>query len=77
MKEEHFNWLHEPKHKLFMYTSQFITRDEKKYLYVIYNELTGENKRPSSCGKCITTTLKMLKYHYEKQIKLKEDNGRI
>jgi hypothetical protein len=70
MKEEHYNWLNEPNHKLFMYSSQFINKEDKRYLYEIYNDLTGENKRPNSCGRCVTNTLKMIKHHYELYTKI-------
>ena len=64
MTEEDYKWLDE--HRLFLYVSQHITKEEKAELYNIYNRITGENKKPNGCGKCIRTTLNILKMHYEK-----------
>jgi hypothetical protein len=63
MTQEDYNWLDE--HKLFLYHSQHITKEERNQLYQIYNRITGENKRPNGCGKCLRTTLNILKHHYE------------
>lgn len=63
MTQEDYNWLDE--HKLFLYHSQHITKEERNHLYQIYNRITGENKRPNGCGKCLRTTLNILKHHYE------------
>jgi hypothetical protein len=65
MTQEDYKWLDE--HKLFMYSSQFMTKLERYELYQIYNRITGENKKPNGCGKCLRTTLNILKHHYEKQ----------
>ena len=64
MIESDYKWLDE--HRLFLYVSQHITREEKQELYNIYNRITGENKKPNGCGKCLKTTLNILKMHYEK-----------
>ena len=65
MTTEDRKWLDE--HKLFLYTSQHITKEEKQELYNIYNRLTGEKKTPNSCGKCMRTTLNTIKMHYERK----------
>ena len=58
-------WLDE--HRNFLYVSSYMSKPERQELYNIYNRLTGENKRPNGCGKCLQTTIKTIKYHYEKQ----------
>ncbi len=65
MTAEDRKWLDE--HRNFMYVSQHITKEEKQELYNIYNRLTGEKKKPNGCGKCLRTTLNILKMHYENQ----------
>ena len=64
MTEEDYKWLDE--HKLFLYVSQHMTKEEKQELYNIYNRITGEHKTPNGCGRCLRTTLNILKMHYEK-----------
>jgi len=64
MTDQDYKWLDE--HRLFLYVSHHITREEKQELYNIYNRITGENKKPNGCGKCLKTTLNILKMHYEK-----------
>mgnify|MGYP003627693247 CR=1 len=64
MTEEQYKWLDE--HKLMMYVSQSISKEDRGLLYGIYNSITGEKKRPNGCGKCLRTTLNILKMHYEK-----------
>ena len=64
MTHEQYKWLDE--HKLMMYVSQSISKEDRGLLYGIYNSITGEKKKPNSCGKCLRTTLNILKFHYEK-----------
>ncbi len=64
MTHEQYKWLDE--HKLMMYVSQSISKEDRGLLYGIYNSITGEKKRPNGCGKCLRTTLNILKMHYEK-----------
>ena len=64
MTHEQYKWLDE--HKLMMYVSQSISKEDRGLLYGIYNSITGEKKKPNGCGKCLRTTLNILKMHYEK-----------
>jgi len=64
MTHEQYKWLDE--HKLMMYVSQSISKEDRGLLYGIYNSITGEKKKPNGCGKCLRTTLNILKFHYEK-----------
>lgn len=63
MIKEDRTWL--DLHRNFLYVSQHITKEEKQELYNIYNRITGENKKPNGCGKCLRTTLNIIKSHYE------------
>jgi len=70
MKPEHFEWLSIPKHKLFLTTSQRITKEEKQELYNIYNDITGEKKKPNGCGRCMRNVIKMVAHHYDRYQKI-------
>lgn len=64
MKIQDRQWLDE--HKNFLYVSSYMTKEERQMLYDIYNRLTGDSKKPTSCGKCVQTTIKTIKHYYEK-----------
>lgn len=63
MIEEDRKWL--GLHRNFLYVSTYMTKQEKQTLYNIYNRVTGENKKPNGCGKCVATVIKTLKHHFE------------
>ena len=65
MNREDKLWLDQ--HKNFLYVSQHITKEEKQHIYDIYNRLTGQNKKPNGCGKCLRTTLNTIKMYYERE----------
>jgi hypothetical protein len=46
-------------------TSVSFTPDQGKQLYEIYNSITGENKKPTSCGRCISGVLKTILNKYK------------
>lgn len=68
MSPEDFNWLDEPRRRLFMTSSQRMTKEEQQMVYDIYNRLTGEKKKPNGCGRCLRNTLKTIKHYYENYI---------
>ena len=35
-----------------IFGSNAATEEQRKQVYLIYNYLTGENKKPNSCGRC-------------------------
>ena len=35
-------------------------------LFEIYNDVTGETKAKTRCGRCIANTVKTVKWYYEK-----------
>lgn len=57
-------WLDQ--HRPLIYVSSRMTSAESLMMYHIYNRLTGENKKPNGCGSCMRNTIKMIRYHYEK-----------
>jgi len=44
-----------------------ITPEENAMLFAIYNRLTGETKRPTSCGRCLLNTKKTIKHYYDQE----------
>ncbi len=64
MRLEDYVWLQE--NESYMRVSQFIPKPDRNKIYEIYNNITGENKRPNGCGRCLTNTLKRIRFEYEK-----------
>ncbi len=42
-----------------------ITPEENRELFAIYNRLTGENMRPTTCGRCVANVKKTIKHYYD------------
>lgn len=57
-------WLKENS-SLFL-VSQRLTNEQLVIIYDVYNAVTGEFKKPNSCGKCLKNTLDRLKVEYNK-----------
>ena len=47
--------------KILVSMKQRFTAEERTQIYKLYNEITGENKLPNSCGTCLNNTLSRLK----------------
>ena len=43
-----------------------MTRPELERIFSIYNDITGENKPITSCGRCVLNIKKRLRFEYEK-----------
>lgn len=71
MRLEDYVWLKE--HTPYMYASQFISKEDRHKIYEIYNDITGENKKPNGCGRCLTNTIKRVRFEYEKYQQKYED----
>lgn len=63
MKQEDYEWLKERPHLL---GNVRMARTDLVRLFNIYNEITGENKPITSCGRCVLNIKKRLKLEYEK-----------
>ena len=63
MKEVDYLWLQDHPHIL---TGGRITVDERQQLYDIYNSITGENKRPGGCGRCLANVRKRVFVEYDR-----------
>jgi len=61
---EHYVWLQE--HRNYMYSSQFLPKEDRQMIYEIYNRLTGETKKPNGCGRCLSNTIKRIRFEFEK-----------
>ncbi len=44
-----------------------MTPEQQTKVFAMYNRITGENKPVTSCGRCVMTIKKRLKFEYEKQ----------
>jgi hypothetical protein len=44
-----------------------MTSEQQTKVFAMYNRITGENKPVTSCGRCVMTIKKRLKFEYEKQ----------
>ena len=55
-------WLDEHPHIL---GNVRMTPEENKELFAVYNRLTGENMRPTTCGRCVLNTKKTIKHYYD------------
>ena len=54
LTQEQFDWISEREH--YFSTPHGVSLEERTYVYDIYNYLTGENTKVSSCGRCWTGT---------------------
>lgn len=64
MKREHKEWLDNNQVYLGNVTLNRVVID---MLFEIYNDLTGENKRPTGCGRCVANIKKRIQFEYEKE----------
>ena len=51
-----------------------VTREDQAILVKLYNKVFNANKKPSSCGSCVKTTLSQLEKVYKNSCKI-ENNG--
>ena len=63
MTQQDRQWLDENQ---IIFNNVRLTPEQGAMLYAIYNRLTGESKRPTSCGRCVASTKKTVKHHYDK-----------
>jgi len=70
MKPEHFDWLTIPENKLMLTSSVRVSKEQKQELYNIYNDITGEKKKPNGCGRCLGNVIKMIKHYYDRYTKI-------
>jgi hypothetical protein len=63
MKQEDIDWLNERPNIL---GNTSVAREDLTRLFQIYNDVTGEKKAVTGCGRCILNTKKMIKMHYDK-----------
>ena len=62
MTQEQLQWIED---NLIIFTANVSTSQENaKYVYEIYNSITGENKKPNGCSRCWVTVKKAVLKHY-------------
>lgn len=64
MNKEEYDFLQTIKN--FMYVSTFVSKEDRKQIYVIYNRLTGEKKQPNGCAKCFANVTRQVKHYFER-----------
>ena len=43
-----------------------LTQEQKQIIYTIYNDITGETKKPNGCGRCLANVKKRILTEYQK-----------
>lgn len=64
MTQEDTNWIQQ--NEILFRVNHTITPEQKQIIFNIYNRITGENKKATSCGRCIRNTLNLVYFHYKK-----------
>jgi len=64
MTHEEYQWL--SANPLVLQNTR-MTPEQQQMVFKMYNRITGENKPVTSCGRCVMTIKKRLKFEYEKQ----------
>jgi len=64
MTHEEYTWL--SANPLVLQNTR-MTPEQQQMVFKMYNRITGENKPVTSCGRCVMTIKKRLKFEYEKQ----------
>jgi hypothetical protein len=64
MTQEHYQWIDANRQVL---GNIRMTPEQQRMVFEIYNTITGENKKTTSCGRCVMNVKKTLLFYYEKQ----------
>ena len=63
LSETHYQWLLMKKNML--YVSTKLEPGDIQIIYAIYNEITGEDKKPNGCSSCLRATISQLRQAFE------------
>lgn len=63
LTEAHYNFLIKNKHYLGNVT---ITQEVRDYFFHIFNTVSGENRKPTGCGRCVLNVKNRLKIEITK-----------
>jgi len=63
MKQEYLDWI---ENNWVYFGNVTLNREVVNKLFEIYNSITNENKRPTSCGRCVNNVKKRIVFEYEK-----------
>ena len=61
---KHCEWIAE--HRAIFYGHAKLSREERDFLYLMYNEVFQTSRRPSGCGACQRNIVEDLRKVYEK-----------
>jgi hypothetical protein len=62
---EHLEWI-QNNMTIFTHVVQ-VDENRRKYIYSMYNHITGEHKNPNGCGRCWLNTKNRVYDQYKKQ----------
>lgn len=65
MRQDDIIWVRN--NMLLLTTSRRYEVGELQRIFDIYNNITGEKKKTTSCGRCIETVKKRIKLEYDKE----------
>jgi len=65
MTQEDIQWVTD--NMLLFTTSRRYAPGELEMIFAIFNRITGQNKKVTSCGRCVENTKKIILQHYEIQ----------
>jgi hypothetical protein len=63
MTQKDYDWLTENKH---VFNNVRLTIDEKQRLFAIYNSVTNETMKVTSCARCVSNVKKRLVVEYDR-----------
>lgn len=63
MRETEYLWL---KDNLHVFQNVKLTIDERQQMFDIYNRLSGQKMKPTSCGRCVSNVKKRLLVEYDR-----------
>ena len=55
-------------HMFLFTTSRRLTNEEARRVYDIYNAITGQDKKPNGCSRCVSNTLKLILNTYNQTL---------
>jgi len=66
MTQEDIDWVRA--NEILFRVNHTITPEQRQTIFNIYNRITGENKKTTSCGRCVRSVLNLVYFTYKKTI---------
>ena len=68
MTNEQILWVGD--HTDIFVNSRAVNEEQRDYIYEIYNNITGEQKKPNGCGRCWRNTKARVYQEYLKKVRI-------